>query len=441
MIKQEPRTFAWIDLVWLVFLLGLAALDPILEIHKQVTLLAIGLFQIFERQFIRVAGPRGGAYSVLVKILLATLLVSHTGGMNSSYYPIYYLPVITAAMDFGALATLLWTALAALAYCSHLYPYFQSYAQPDGGAGGGLGDIFASLAYNIDLTELAIRNLFFFLAAVVVNRFVIENRRQAQRYQALAEDLADTNRRLEQAQAEARRTERLAALGQLSAGLAHEVRNPLGVIKGSAEMLNKRLKPDEPLASELAGNISSEVNRLNALVTRFLDFARPSLLEKRPEDIPVLVDRSLKAVHDRWPDAPVQVERQYASNLPGVPVDADLCEQVFTNLFLNAYEALAENGGNIRVRISGGGNASGGYEGSGQGVLVEIEDDGPGIPVELREQIFNPFFTTKKTGTGLGLSIVSKIVDDHGGWIRVADPESGQGKGTCFKVFLPVGTE
>jgi len=133
MIKQEPRTFAWIDLVWLVFLLGLAALDPILEIHKQVTLLAIGLFQIFERQFIRVAGPRGGAYSVLVKILLATLLVSHTGGMNSSYYPIYYLPVITAAMDFGALATLLWTALAALAYCSHLYPYFQSYAQPDGG--------------------------------------------------------------------------------------------------------------------------------------------------------------------------------------------------------------------------------------------------------------------------------------------------------------------
>jgi len=438
MTAEKPRTFAWVDLVWLVFLTGLAVLDPIFEIHKQVTLLAIGIFQIIESQFVRVAGPRGRAYSVLIKILLATLLVSHTGGMNSSYYPIYYLPVITAAMDFGALATLLWTALASLAYCSHLIPYLQTYALPDGTVTGGLTSIFSSLAYSIDLTELAIRNLFFFLAAVVVNRFVMESRRQALRYQTLAETLADTNRRLEEAQAEARRTERLAALGQLSAGLAHEVRNPLGVIKGSAEMLNKRLKSDDPLASELAGNISSEVNRLNALVTRFLDFARPSQLEKRPEDISALVDRSLKAVHDRWPDAPIVIDRQYASDLPAVPVDAELCEQVFTNLFLNAYEVLAETGGRIRVSIADAANPSVVSDGAGHGVLIEIEDDGPGIPAELREQIFNPFFTTKKTGTGLGLSIVSKIVADHRGWIRVANPQSGGAKGTCFRVFLPL---
>ncbi|HLY63484.1 MAG TPA: ATP-binding protein [Terriglobia bacterium] len=438
MIKREPLNFAWVDLVWLVFLTGLAVLDPILEVHKQLTLLGIGVFQILERQFIRLAGPRGPAYSVLVKILLATLLVSHTGGMNSSYYPIYYLPVITAAMDFGALATLLWTGLASLAYCSHLFPYLQIYSQPETGAPGGLSNIFSSLAYEVDLTELAIRNLFFFLAAVVVNRFVLESRRQAQRYQSLAETLAETNRRLEEAQAEARRTERLAALGQLSAGMAHEIRNPLGVIKGSAEMLSKNLKSGEPLNSELAGNISSEVNRLNALVTRFLDFARPSKLDKLPQDIPALVDRSLKAVHDRWPDAPVVIERQYASNLPAVPVDAELCEQVFTNVFLNAYDALADGGGHIRVAISKSNNSSGTPEGSRQGVLIEIEDDGPGIPADIREQIFNPFFTTKKTGTGLGLSIVSKIVDDHRGWIRLANPQSGEGKGTCFRVFLPL---
>ncbi|HEV2348867.1 MAG TPA: ATP-binding protein [Terriglobia bacterium] len=438
MVRQEQRTFAWIDLVWLVFLTGLAVLDPIFEIHKQETLLAIGVFQIFERQFIRVAGARGRAYSVLIKILLATLLVSHTGGMNSSYYPIYYLPIITAAMDFGVLATLLWTGLAALAYCSHLLPYFQTYGLSGGGTGGGLSNIFASLAYEVDLTELAIRNLFFFLAAVVVNRLVMENRRQAQRYQNLAEALADTNRRLEEAQAEARRTERLAALGQLSAGLAHEVRNPLGVIKGSAEMLNKRLKSEEPLTSELAGNISSEVNRLNALVTRFLDFARPSQLEKRRQDITALVDRSLKAVHDRWPDAPVSVDRQYEANLPAAPVDAELCEQVFTNLILNAYESLLPSRGHIRVAISEASHPSAERDGPKHGILVEIEDDGPGIPAELREQIFNPFFTTKKTGTGLGLSIVSKIVDDHHGWIRVANAQGGKGKGTCFKVFLPL---
>jgi two-component system, NtrC family, sensor histidine kinase HydH len=440
-VKQESRRFAWIDLVWLVFLTGLAVLDPIFEIHKQVTLLAIGIFQIIERQFLRWAGPRGPACSVLIKILLSTLLVTHTGGMNSSYYPIYYLPVITAAMDFGALVTLLWTGLASLTYCSHLLPYLQTYTLPDGTPSGGLANIFSSLAYNIDLTELAIRNLFFFLAAVVVNRFVMESRRQALRYQTLAETLADTNRRLEEAQAEARRTDRLAALGQLSAGLAHEVRNPLGVIKGSAEMLNKRLKADDPLTSELAGNISSEVNRLNVLVTRFLDFARPSKIEKRPEDISALVDRSLKAVHDRWPAAPVVIDRQYASDLPAVPVDAELCEQVFTNLFLNAYEVLAERGGRIRVSIADTAKPSVESDGAGQGVLIEIEDDGPGIPSELREQIFNPFFTTKKTGTGLGLSIVSKIVADHRGWIRVANPQGGGANGTCFKVFLSGGTE
>lgn len=420
MVDQERPTFAWMDLLWLVFLAGLAVLDPIFEVHKQITLLGIGLFQIFERQFINVAGPRGRAYCVFIKILLATILVSHTGGINSSYYPIYYLPAITAAMDFGALQTLLWTALGSLAYCSHLIPALMEYSFPA-----------------VDITELVIRNLFIFLAALVVNRIVMENRRQSSRYQTLAETLADTNRRLEDAKEEARRSDRLAALGQLSAGLAHEVRNPLGVIKGSAEMLHKALKTDEALSSELANNISSEVNRLNALISRFLDFARPTQLEKRPESIPALVDRALKAVHDRWPDAAVLVERQYAASLPEVPVDAGLCEQVFTNLFLNAYEAVAGGNGKIRVSISETHDA-GGFQVSGRrGVLIEIEDNGPGIPVELREQIFNPFFTTKKTGVGLGLSIVSKIVDDHRGWIRVADCQSGEGKGTCFRVFLP----
>jgi hypothetical protein len=119
---------------------------------------------------------------------------------------------------------------------------------------------------------LALRILFFFLAAMVVNRFAQQSQHQTQLYRELAERLAETNRRLEQAQAEARRSERLAALGQLSAGLAHEIRNPLGVIKGSAEMLTQKLQASDELARELAGYISTEVNRLSALVTEFLDF-------------------------------------------------------------------------------------------------------------------------------------------------------------------------
>jgi len=420
MADQERSTFAWMDLSWLVVLGGLAALEPRVEIHKQLTLIGIGLFQIFEQHFVRIAGPRGRAYSVLIKILLATLLVGHSGEINSSYYLIYLLHVVTAAMYFGAAGTLLWTAAASIAYCSYLIPALQEYS---------IGDV--------DVSELAIRNLFFFLAAIVVNRVVTENRRRAASYQLLAETLAETNRRLEQVQAEARRAERLAALGQLSAGLAHELRNPLAVIKGSAEMLNKKLQSSEPLASELANNISSEVNRLNALVSRFLDFARPSHLEKHPEAIPALVDRALKAVHDRWPEAPVTIERRYAPNLPAVPLDAELCEQVFTNLFLNAYEVLAGNSGRIRVAITEAKATPGREDGTPPGVVVEVEDDGPGIPVELREQIFNPFFTTKKTGVGLGLAIVSKIVDDHRGWIRLCSPDERRAKGACFQVFFP----
>jgi signal transduction histidine kinase len=244
----------------------------------------------------------------------------------------------------------------------------------------------------------------------------------------LAEELAETNRRLEQAQEEARRSERLAALGQLTAGLAHEIRNPLAVIKGSAETLTHRLQSADPLTTELAGYISSEVNRLNTVVTRFLNFARPLKLEKRPTQIPPLLDRALKVAWERWPEAKVEVRQQYSENLPEMIVDPDLCEQAFVNLVLNAYEAMTDGGGRLTVTVAVA-NSDG-----RQGVEVDIEDTGPGIPPELHEQVFNPFFSTKKEGVGLGLSLVSKIVDDHRGWIRVS---SEPGKGACFRVFLP----
>lgn len=411
--SRDPFKFAWLDLLWMIFLGALAVLPPVFEVHKELVLLAIGAFQIFEHGLLKSVKPaRGRAYAVLIKILLATLLVGHTGGVpiNSSYYLIYYLPVVSAAMTYGPWGTLFWTGLASAAYCSYLIPALEEYELTASGA-----------------SELAIRNLFFFLAALVVNRVVTEHRRQVLRYQTLAETLADTNQRLEQVQAEARRSERLAALGQLSAGLAHEIRNPLGVIKGSAETLNGRLKSDDPLVRELTGFISTEVNRLNALVSRFLDFARPLQLQIRPENLPPILEQALKAVHDRWPEAPIEIEREYDSDLPRALVDAELCEQVFVNLILNAYEAMPE-GGKLKVSVSRA-NPDG-----RRGLEIKISDSGPGVPLELQEQVFNPFFTTKKNGVGLGLSLVSKIVDDHQGWLRV---ENQPGGGACFRTFLP----
>src|SRR3984957_1750022 len=287
MSEQKHPAINWMDILWLLFLAGLAALPPVLEIHKQLTLLAFGAVQLSESWILGRSPRRGAVYIVLLKIALATLLIDHTGevGINSSYYPIFYLPVVTAAEYFGPWLTLLWTALASAAYCSYLYPALQEY------------EITAE-SYSL----LAIRILFFFLAGMVVNRFVVENRRQIKRYQELAETLAETNRKLEQAQEEARRSDRLAALGQMSAGLAHEIRNPLGVIKGSAEMLHQKLGESNPLATELAGYISVEPNRLRALVTRFLDFARPLHTELVPQDITVVLDRALHDVSAAYKD-------------------------------------------------------------------------------------------------------------------------------------------
>ena len=352
--------------------------------------------------------------------MLATLLIDHTGevGINSSYYPIYYLPVVTAALYCGPLLTLLWTLIASAAYCSYLYPAMQEYELTPEAFG-----------------YLALRIMFFFLAAMVVNRFSQQSRHQTQLYRELAEHLAETNRRLEQAQAEARRSERLAALGQLSAGLAHEIRNPLGVIKGSAEMLTQKLQASDELARELAGYISTEVNRLSALVTEFLDFARPLHAEPHPANLIALLDRVLQIVADRFAGKqtgkPVRVERHYAGGLPLVPLDESLCEQAFLNLVQNAYEAMQDkdHGGTLRVEVQPA------TKDGREGVELRLADSGPGVPDELREEIFNPFVTTKKTGVGLGLSIVSKIVDGHHGSIRV---ENGPDGGAVFTVFFPM---
>lgn len=417
MSKSERPPINWMDILWLVFLAGLAAVPPVFEIHKQLTLLAIGVLQLCEGWLVGRFPERGAVYVVLLKIALATLLIDHTGelSINSSYYPIYFVPVVTAAEYFGPWATLGWTALASAAYCSYLYPALQEYEIGAEGYG-----------------QLAIRILFFFLAAMVVNRFVVENRRQTRLYQELAETLAETNRKLEQAQAEARRSERLAALGQLSAGLAHEIRNPLAVIRGSAEMLGQKLQDTNPLASELAGYVLAETNRLSALVTRFLDFARPLHAELEPRDITTVLDRALSDVASIQKDEAVRVERLYAKDLPAIPLDESLCEQAFVNLIQNAYDAMGSAGGTLRLTVATATTAG------REGIEVRIEDNGPGIPPELREQIFNPFVTTKKTGVGLGLSIVSQIVDGHHGLIRVESGKEGSAfQGAHFIIFFP----
>jgi signal transduction histidine kinase len=415
-MAEKRATPLWHDLLWLLFLAGLAILPPVNESHKQIVLLVLGVFQLVEKRFIQGCGERlGPILAVLIKLALATVLINHTRDIvpiQSSYWPVFFVPVTTAAIYFSPVGTLLWTAATSAAYCSYLIPASREFTL------GWQG-----------ISELLLRNLFFFLVAMTVNRFVMESRVQVRRYQALSQNLAEANRSLRQAQEEAQRAERLAALGQLSAGLAHEIRNPLGVIKGSAEILSQKLSGSDELAKELSGYIYTEVNRLSALVGRFLDFARPSQTQVKPEDLPELLDRCLKIVADQGATAGITILKEYASSLPRVLIDSELCEQVFTNLFSNACEAMSE-AGQLTIRAQAGKTAGE----RAREVAVEVADTGPGIPEEIKEQVFNPFFTTKKSGVGLGLAIVSKIVDAHGGTVKLVN---APGRGACFRVTLP----
>ncbi len=419
-MAEERATPPWLNVLWLILLLGLALSPPLAELHKTIILVIFGVFQVLEKPFVKGAGPRlGPMFAVLIKLTLAAILMNHTRDLaiNSSYWPIFLLPVTTAAMYFGPLATMAWTTAAAGAYCAYLIPALRDFRLDMAGA-----------------SELGLRILFFYLVAMLVNPFATENRVQVKRYQTLSRSLAEANESLRQAQEEARRAERLAALGQLSAGLAHEIRNPLGVIKGSAEILKGKLADKDPLSQELSEYIYTEVNRLSALVSRFLDFARPSPLHQQAEDLPALIERSWKAVSDTGCATKVKLVREYAPGLPPAYVDPEMTEQVFTNLLVNACEAMGDKGGELWVRISPASAAERSVGGEANRMLqVEVEDSGPGVTPELGEQIFNPFVSSKKTGVGLGLAVVSKIVDAHGGKVALVQ----RGKGACFRVTLP----
>ncbi len=372
---------------------------------ERLLLTGLAVLQLIEGHVLLLDTNWGRATSVILQLVLGFLLLGITGAITSDYFLVLLFPIVSAASFLGLSSTLLSTFAGIGAYLSFLlYEGWGKWrSEPE------------------NLHYLAIRCLLPAGAAVLVNSLGGAVRTQSARYKAAAELLAEANRNLIEAEAAVRRSDRLAALGQLSAGLAHELRNPLGSIKGSADLLARSAARNDAgslaLAKELAEIISVEVDRTNSLVTRFLDFARP--LEPRRElaDVAAVIDRAIKR-------SGVDVIRDYSTSLPRIPIDPELMEQVFLNLITNAAEASAPNKP-VTVLTR---------ESDGQ-VEVSVTDYGCGIPRDRIEAIFNPFVTTKKTGVGLGLAIVSKIVDGHGGKMSV---ESEPGKGSTFRVCLPM---
>jgi two-component system sensor histidine kinase PilS (NtrC family) len=246
-------------------------------------------------------------------------------------------------------------------------------------------------------------------------------------------------------EANLRQSERLAAVGQLSASIAHEIRNPLAAISGSIEMLQReRARQDESCDSgHLMSIVLREVDRLNQLISDFLNYARPRPSNFESCRLCEVVTDVLKMFEAARPGA-VQVDLALEDGLT-VFADADQLRQVLWNLVLNASEAMP-SGGRLRVsaralaeRVSQGDGSAGrkgklGREGKSRWVEITVADDGCGIPQDLRVRIFDPFFTTKRNGSGLGLATVHRIVENHGGSVRL---ESKVGVGTTVRLRLP----
>jgi signal transduction histidine kinase len=344
----------------------------------------------------------GGRASLLVlQLLVIYLLIGFWGGVNSTYYLLLLAPVISTASYAGLAGTVLGSVVAIGAYLSFLLYIDWSVWRMDPEA----------------VHLLTIRCLLLAIAAVLVNALGDAVRRESSRFKGAAEQLAAANQSLLDAEAAVRRSERLAALGQLSAGLAHELRNPLGSIRGSAELLVKRSATESPMVGELAQIISEEVDRTNMLVSRFLDFARPLEPRLEPVDITTVIGKA--ATHAR-----VEIIRNYSPEVPPLWIDPTLIEQVLLNLLSNASQASVEGAPiTVATRLVG------------DEAEIAVVDRGSGIPPEKMETIFNPFVTTKQAGVGLGLAIVAKIIDGHKGRITV---ESEPGKGSAFRIYLPL---
>ncbi len=228
-------------------------------------------------------------------------------------------------------------------------------------------------------------------------------------------------RRLEE---QLRRTERIAELGTLASGMAHEIGTPMNVILGRAEYLLERVT-EEPIKKSLQV-IVTQVERITRVMNQLLAFARRRPVERRPLDLRETIEGSLEMFQERLARHGIRIEKSFQDDCPKVHADADQMSQVLINLVMNAIQAMPE-GGMLRVALA---RADG-------MVRLTVADTGHGIAQQDLPKIFDPFFTTKETGkgTGLGLTVVKGIIDEHGGSIQV---ESDSGKGTTFTISLPV---
>jgi signal transduction histidine kinase len=350
------------------------------------------------------------AIMVTVITVLHYVTNLHDVRIHDIYRRLYYVPIVLAGLWFALRGGVITALTVSVLFIPHVLFQWKHHptVEPE------------------QYLEIVLYNVIGILTGYLTGREREQQNLYRQTAQQLETSYAELRRQADQIlefEEQLRRADRLSALGELSAGLAHEIRNPLASIRGTAEILRDGIAAADPRA-EFATILIREVDRLNRVVADFLDFSRPAGVSQERLDLVATVQEVLTLT--KLAARKKRVELTLSSGGPlELVADGAQLKQAFLNLILNAFEAMPD-GGTLRVSVT---------EHSGE-IAIRFTDSGVGIAPQHLEQIFSPFFTTRRDGTGLGLAITQRIVAAHGGRIEV---ESQVGTGTTFSVILPIG--
>ncbi len=321
---------------------------------------------------------------------------------HNIFQRLYYLPIIYAAISFGTPGGLAAAAASALCYIPHIVVTW-----------GGWRHYSAN-----QYAEIVV----FFLVGTVTGILADRERKRERELRRTADELRRVYRELQDSFEQIKRADRLSAVGQLSAGLAHEIRNPLAAIEGAAGILGQDSAGPE-MRQEFLGIIRKECRRLNRLLTDLLDFARPRKPEWREVDVERVLDNVIGLVAHSAEKSGITLKKDVPARLPPLVSDQEQLTQVVLNLAINATQAMPEGGEILLAARRRDG-----------GLLIQVRDQGTGISEEDLDKIFDPFFTTKDYGTGLGLSVAHQIVTQQGGRITA---ERNSDRGMTFSLLFP----
>jgi signal transduction histidine kinase len=346
---------------------------------------------------------------ILTLILLVTVFHYQTSTerqyLHEIYQRVYYIPILLAAFWYGPIGGAASALLTSGLYYYHIRLHWLHLP------------VYSFNQY----AEI----ILYHVVALIIGFLSLRERRHRAALERTSEELSRAYRKVQDSFEQLKRADRLAALGQLSAGVAHEIRNPLGSIKGSIEILESDFPEDHP-KREFVDIIKEETARLNSIVAEFLKFAKPPRPSAEPTSVTELVDSTLILLQKQAENSRTRIQKTLSPRLPTLEVDRDQIRQVLLNVMLNGIEAMPE-GGVLQV--------TGDMDAGGDGVTLEVSDTGQGLEENLLDHVFDPFFTTKPQGTGLGLSISYQLIQNHGGRITA---RKNPDRGLTFRIELPL---